>query len=75
MPKLKYTENDVEDFAKVLEGGGKYRRVVVMTEKRAAEDPGLRPNADNIVDQLKSLLEDCRSATPCWSVFPVMACA
>ena len=57
LKNLKYTENDVNDLARLLREGG-YRRVVVMTQTEAARDQDLAPTAQNIRDQLKALLED-----------------
>jgi hypothetical protein len=54
---LRYPENDVNHLAEILKKQG-YRRVVVMTATDGANNPERLPTAQNIRDQLTSLLED-----------------
>jgi hypothetical protein len=54
---LKYTENDVEKLAKVLEKSG-YRRVTVLTQK--AGDPDLLPTGENIREHFQAMLKGCK---------------
>jgi formylglycine-generating enzyme required for sulfatase activity len=56
---LKYAEDDAHALAALLRTSG-YRRVVVLTQKEFQDrgDADLLPTAENIREQLKSLLED-----------------
>jgi TPR repeat protein len=56
---LANTENDVEDLARILNAQG-YRQVVLMTQTRGAHRADLLPTADNIQEQLGSLLSLCK---------------
>src|SRR5262245_47675675 len=51
---LSYTENDVEELAKVLKAAG-YADAVVLTTTRGKADAALRPTAKNIREQLKKI--------------------
>lgn len=55
---LKYTENDVRDFAKVLRGEG--YSVVVLSDSTGEQNADLIPTRANILDQLKSVLGRCQ---------------
>src|SRR3954470_9542518 len=57
---LKYTENDVEQLAKLLDKPGSpfHGRVRVLTCTRGKKDTADRPTAQNIRRELKKLLED-----------------
>src|SRR5882724_11734239 len=57
---LRYTENDVEKLAEVLQRKPKpYTRVVVMTRTRGRKDPSLLPTAPNIRKQLEKVATKC----------------
>jgi uncharacterized caspase-like protein len=57
LTSLRYTENDVTDLAEVLRKAG-YRRVVLLTQKRGADQARYLPTAANVRRELKGLLED-----------------
>jgi hypothetical protein len=57
---LKHTEDDVNDLAALLKDQLRYDRVVVLTQERGNQRREFDPTADNIQEQLQSLLEDCR---------------
>jgi uncharacterized caspase-like protein len=55
---LKYTENDVEELAKVLTAkGAGFDEVVVLTNTRGKKDDKLSPTAANVREALKRLSE------------------
>jgi hypothetical protein len=61
LPDLKYTENDVEDLATLLERrGAGFNRVVVLSTQRGKKRPTLQPNAANIRTVLKNLMRGRR---------------
>jgi formylglycine-generating enzyme required for sulfatase activity len=55
LPDLKYTENDVEELAKILRKKGRFDQVV-LTTSRGAKAAGAKPTAKNIARALKALL-------------------
>jgi sulfatase modifying factor 1 len=55
LPDLKYTEDDVEDLAKVLRQSGGYA-CTVLTGARGDKDPRARPTLANIERELQALL-------------------
>src|SRR5947207_12812837 len=56
LTNLKYTENDVNDLAKLLEDAG--YKVVLMTQTLAGtNDLDLMPTGENISRELKTLLK------------------
>lgn len=54
---LPYTEDDIESLAKVFENAG-FRRVVVLTQTRGADQSRFLPLAANIRNSLRGMLED-----------------
>jgi formylglycine-generating enzyme required for sulfatase activity len=56
LPNLKYTEDDVEDLARVLRQAGGYA-CTVLTGGRGQTDPRLRPTRANIERELRALLK------------------
>jgi uncharacterized caspase-like protein len=56
LPNLKYTEDDVEDLAKVLRQSGGYT-CTVLTGARGKKNARLRPTLANIERELKTLLK------------------
>jgi TPR repeat protein len=52
--KLEFTENDIEELAKVLKRAG-YAEVVVLTSTRGKKAPARKPTAANIRAQIKRL--------------------
>jgi len=60
MENLRFTENDVEQLAEVLQKKPKpYAKVVVMTAARGQKDAELMPTAANIRKQLDKLAMKC----------------
>jgi formylglycine-generating enzyme required for sulfatase activity len=59
LPNLKYTENDVDELAKVLtdQKGAAFDEVIILTTKRGAKDDGAKPTAANLRKQLKALTD------------------
>lgn len=59
LASLKYTENDVEEFAALLKAGG-FRRVTLLTQSEAfvRKNDDFFPTADNVRDALKITLTD-----------------
>jgi hypothetical protein len=53
---LRFTENDVEELADLLRGGG-FAEVVVLTSTRGERSAAARPTAANIRKRLRGLLE------------------
>jgi DNA-binding beta-propeller fold protein YncE len=56
-PNLKYTENDVEELARLLrQPAAGFARTVVLTSTRGKKRPAEQPTAANIRAQLRSIL-------------------
>jgi hypothetical protein len=61
LPDLQFTENDVEDLSRLLEGrGAGFDRVVLLSTQRGKTRPTLQPTARNIRTALKNLLRGRR---------------
>jgi formylglycine-generating enzyme required for sulfatase activity len=56
LPPLKYTENDVEELARVLKQAG-YHEVFLLTTTRGEKTAASKPTAANIRKKLKGLLD------------------
>jgi hypothetical protein len=60
LPDLSYTEDDVEELAKVLlDGGYRPEHVVLLTRARGAKEPRFLPTAERIRVELDQLLKKC----------------
>lgn len=59
---LKYSENDVEELAKLLiENGYQQKNVRVLTQSRGSKNPDLLPTADSINRHLELVLDELSS--------------
>jgi uncharacterized caspase-like protein len=57
LPDLKHTENDVEQFARVLRDASGFTTVVVITMTRGQKAEALKPTASNSRAQLRKLAD------------------